>query len=1056
MDPMRALPALLFLIPCLPQAAYAQPQEEVPAAAQPAPSAPTAKRPLDIDAASAWTSVGGARFSNGGKWILYTVSVADGGDGRLEIRESRGERSYTVERGGSASFSFDERFVVCTVKPKREDLRQAKKEKKRGDDEPKSFLLILDLESGERLELQRAGGALMPEEAAGWLAYTLEPEKKKPERGKKEGEGGEEPAAGEKKKQEGESKEPALGPEKEPVAEPKVEGKPAAKTEAKPEPKPEAEVEEKEKKPQEPGKKPEGEEKKEDEKKKTKQDGKELVLRNLLDGSERRFEKVSSFRFAKDGLHLVYVTSTKDDGGDGLFVHHIDRNETRPMLEGEGDYRSVAFDETAARFLFLANVADYAADEPKWTLYHGRLDAVDAYAIASAGSPGIPAGWGVSQHRAPSFSDSGARILFGTAPLPLPDPEEIADDEKVVVDVWNWQDPLLQPQQLKQVSRERDRSYLAVLHAEELGRIVQLATEELPSVSLAQKNDSAWAVGTSDLAWRKESSWDTNLPEEVWLVNAANGQRRQIFAESRGSHSLSPDGRYLSWWDPEELAYFAMAVPDGEPERISDEIPFPLDNQLHDTPQLPRSYGSAGWLEEDAGFLVYDEHDLWLLDPDGEDAPVCVTDGVGRRDGLRFRFVNIDPEARGGGGRSFGGMSFGGGGREGIDPEAPMLLSAFRLEDKSAGFWWDKIGGGEPSMIFMDAKSFGSPSPSQEGGLLTFTRQDFVEAPDIWITDREFSFYDKISDGYAQQAEFLWGSSELVSWISNDGAPLQGILVKPEGFDPALKYPMVVYFYERSSDGLNRYATPAPGGSSISFSYYASNGYLVFVPDIPYRVGYPGQSAESAVLPGLAKLIDAGFVDPARIGVQGHSWGGYQIAHLVTRTTMFAAAISGAPVSNMTSAYGGIRWSTGMSRMFQYERTQSRLGGTLWEVPDRFIENSPIFSAEEIQTPVLILHNDKDGAVPWYQGIELFVALRRLDKPGWMLNYNGEDHGLRKFPNKRDYAIRMKQFFDHYLKDAPPPVWMAEGVAAVDKGRTLGLELAGEAAEAAPEATTQG
>ncbi len=1051
MDPMRASTVLLLTISLLlfpTSRAAAQEAAAEPAAAQPEASVATAKRPLGIDDASTWPSVGGARFSNAGKWILYSVSVADGGDGRLEIRETRGDRAYSVERGSSASFSFDERFVVCTVKPKRAELRAAKKEKKRGDDQPKSFLLILDLESGERTEIQRASGARMPAEAGGWLAYTLEPKKKeKAERDEKEEEASSEG-------QKGEKGEKAGGAE----AKPKLE-EPAAKAEAKPEQKAKAKVEveveevepEGKSKPagkaepeeQEPAKEKTEAEKRAEEKKKRKQDGKELVLRNLNDGSERRFEKVVSSSFTKDGLHLVFITSTKDDGGDGLFVHHVDKDETRPMLEGEGDYRSIRFDEAATRFLFLSNVADYEAEKPKWTLYHGRLDAVDAYPIASAGSPGIPEGWGVSVNRNPSFSDSGARILFGTAPLPRPDPEEVADDEKVVVDVWSWTDPLLQPQQLKELSRERDRSYLAVLHVEELGRIVQLADEALPSVSLARKNDSAWAVGTSNLAWRKESSWDTNLPREVWLVNAANGERRQVFEASRGSHSLSPDGRYLSWWDPEQRAWFAMAVPDGEVRRISDGVPHRLDNELHDTPQLPRSYGSAGWLKEDAGFLVYDRHDLWLLDPTGAEPPVCVTDGVGRRDGLRFRFVNIDPETAGGGGFS-GGRFFGGGGREGIDPEQPLLLSAFHLTDKSAGFWWDRFDGGEPTAIFMDAKSFGSPRPSKEGGLLSFTRQDFTEGPDVWITDREFSFYDQVSDGYGLQDEFLWGTSELVSWNSNDGVPLQGILVKPEGFDPAKQYPMVVYFYERSSDGLHRYRTPAPGGSSVAFSYYASNGYLVFVPDIPYRTGYPGQSAESAILPGLSKLIDTGFVDPARIGVQGHSWGGYQIAHLVTRTTVFAAAISGAPVSNMTSAYGGIRWGSGRSRMFQYERTQSRLGGSLWEVPDRFIENSPIFYAEEIQTPVLIMHNDKDGAVPWYQGIEFFVALRRLGKPGWMLNYNGEDHGLRKFPNKRDYAIRMMQFFDHYLKGAPPPVWMADGVPAVDKGRTLGLDLVGD------------
>jgi dipeptidyl aminopeptidase/acylaminoacyl peptidase len=252
---------------------------------------------------------------------------------------------------------------------------------------------------------------------------------------------------------------------------------------------------------------------------------------------------------------------------------------------------------------------------------------------------------------------------------------------------------------------------------------------------------------------------------------------------------------------------------------------------------------------------------------------------------------------------------------------------------------------------------------------------------------------------------------------------------------------MMVYFYERETDRLHSYQAPVPNRASIRYSFYASRGYLVFVPDIPYEIGYPGESALDAVVPGVLSLVARGFVDEDRIGVQGHSWGGYQIAYMITKTNIFAAAEAGAPVSNMTSAYGGIRWQSGMSRMFQYERSQSRIGGTLWEARGRYVHNSPVFFADKIETPLLMLHNDEDGAVPWYQGIEMFVAMRRLAKPVFMLNYNGEAHGLTRRPNQEDWAIRMQQFFDHYLLGAPAAAWMVEGVSAVDKGRRFGLEL---------------
>ena len=321
-----------------------------------------------------------------------------------------------------------------------------------------------------------------------------------------------------------------------------------------------------------------------------------------------------------------------------------------------------------------------------------------------------------------------------------------------------------------------------------------------------------------------------------------------------------------------------------------------------------------------------------------------------------------------------------------------------------------------------------------------FTRQSFRRSPDVWYSTLEFQNVARLSRINPQQREYSWGSAELVDYQTTDGVPLQGILYKPDNFDPSKKYPLMVYFYERNSDNLHAYHTPAAGRSTINFSFYVSRGYALFIPDIPYKTGYPGKSALDAVVPGVEKIVSMGFVDKSKIGVQGHSWGGYQIAYLVTKTDLFACAESGAPVSNMTSAYGGIRWGSGMSRMFQYERTQSRIGQTLWEARELYLENSPLFFVEDINTPLLILHNDEDTAVPWYQGIELFVAMRRLNKPCWMLNYNGEPHWVMKPENRIDFARRMQQFFDHYLMDAPAPKWLVHGIPAIDKGKEFGFD----------------
>ncbi|MFQ3593790.1 MAG: prolyl oligopeptidase family serine peptidase, partial [Gemmataceae bacterium] len=370
-----------------------------------------------------------------------------------------------------------------------------------------------------------------------------------------------------------------------------------------------------------------------------------------------------------------------------------------------------------------------------------------------------------------------------------------------------------------------------------------------------------------------------------------------------------------------------------------------------------------------------------------------------------FRVVRLDPRART------------------IDLSKPVLLRAEQESNYDSGFY-TLAPGNAPKRLVFGPRAYTLISFKKNTHLLNIST--FSDYPDLHVTDAEFHEIKKLSNLGEQTRKYIWGTAELVNYKNADGVPLQGILLKPDNFDPAKKYPMIVYIYERLSQNLHRFVEPRPG-TSINPSYYVSNGYLVLMPDIVYTVGYPGQSAVKCVLPAIERVVDRGYVNENAIGLQGHSWGGYQTAYLITQTTRFKAASAGAPVTNMTSAYGGIRWGTGLPRQFQYERTQSRIGGSLWAYPTRFIENSPVFMADRVQTPLLMLHNDKDEAVPWQEGIQFYLALRRLDKEVYLFNYPGEAHGLRQRKNQLDYTIRLQQFFDHHLKGVPKPLWMVKG-----------------------------
>lgn len=955
------------------------------------------RRALDHSDYDKWNSVGSQALSEDGKWITFSVRPAEGAS-TLTIREVASQKQYTVRNGSGAKFSYDSQYAAYLIQPDPDLLKklEEQEDEKGGDKQPKPKpkLEIVDLTNDRHVTLHAVRSFGFPEKAAGWITYS--PSKlediKTVQVGKSEiTESYSVDPAGLTKLEAGEKK---------------------------PAPAESADEGEKEK---EPKKKKEAREK---------DNGEVLVLRNLATGIEQRFPDVTSHRFSKYGKHLAFATSATDADADGVFILDLATAELTQVISGRGAYESLAFSEDELQLAFMSDRDDYGPVNPSLSLYLWTSGEEEAQKIAEESSEAIPEGWWLKSTR-PVFTEDGRRILFETQPKPDDagkSKKQLADEKKAAardpeakLDVWHWKDATLQPQQILQADRERNRGYRA-LYDLEAENIVQLATKDMPSVRVDVRATGDVAVGTDSLKYAVSRSWDSPGFSDSYLVDLITGEATLVLEKVRGTASLSPGGSFITWWDPDQGHHFARSVNGSEAVNLSESLPTSLANELHDTPSPARSYGSGGWLDDDKGLLLYDRFDLWQVDPTGSQPAQCLTSEAGRANHIRYRYLRLDPEQRS------------------INPQESLLLSAFNEQTKASGFSKLNLADLELRPVLMLDERVDGLRKARQGETILLTRQSFRRSPDLWASTMDFEELSRISSANPQQRDYLWGTSELVQYETADGEPLNGLLYKPDNFDPNKKYPMMVYFYERSSDGLHRYHRPSAGGSSINYSFYVSRGYVLFVPDIPYETGHPGQSAANAILPGIQTVVDLGFVDPERIGVQGHSWGGYQIAYLVTMTNIFACAEAGAPVTNMTSAYGGIRWGSGMSRMFQYEKTQSRIGGTLWDARDLYLENSPVFFADKIETPLLMLHNDEDGAVPWYQGIELFVAMRRLEKPVWMLNYNGEAHGLRKKENRLDFAKRMQQFFDHHLQGAPATRWISEGVPAVDKGKEFGLK----------------
>ena len=936
------------------------------------------KRPLTHADYDSWRSIQGQSLSRDGKFVAYALVPQDG-DGEIvvrnlatgvEWRHSRGaapvnppQRSPEGEPGpgpgpgfgqgpfaGRPNFTADGRFAVFQILPTKAETEKARKEKKRPDEMPKNAIGIMDLSTGEVTRIDRVKNFQVPEEGAGFIAYSLEAkaEERRPE----------------------DRRPDAAAP-----APPRGRRDPRRK-----------------------------------------EYGTDLILRNMGDKSERTFPDALEYTISKDAKSLVFTVSSRKEETNGAFaVTTSTADAPVALLTGKGKYTKLTWDEKQTQLVLLSDRDDAAATQPRLKLYRWDRKAATAAEIVSTSTPNFKPGYVISERGAINFSQDGSKVFIGVAPPAEPDKDESEDaaaaEEKVSLDLWHWKDDFIQPMQKVRAEQDRNRSYRAVFHIAD-GKYAQLADETMQNVN--PSSDGRWALGSDDRAYRILVGYDDESnAADVSLVNTADGSRKAILKKHARGFTWSPGGRYALFYDGKD--WNTLSIPDCKVVNLTRNLGVKFWREDHDSPSIPPPYGSAGWTSDDRYVLLYDQYDIWQLAPDGSGAK-NLTDGVGRKEKIEFRYARLDTQEKG------------------IDPSKPMLLRAENEWTRDSGFYRDKVEGGMPEKLMMAARNFNAPSKARDADVYLLTASTFNEFPDLLVTTPTFKELKKVSDANPQKAQLAWGTSELVRFKNVDGVPLSAMLIKPPNFDPSKKYPMIVYIYETLSENVHRFVDPRPG-HSINPSFYASNGYLVLQPDIVYTIGHPGQSAMKCVLPAIQSVVDKGFVDEKAIGIQGHSWGGYQIAYMITQTTRFKAASAGAPVANMTSAYSGIRWGSGLPRQFQYEHTQSRIGGNLWEAQMLYIENSPVFRADRVQTPLMMIHNDADDAVPWYQGIEYYLALRRLGKEAYLFTYNGEPHGLRKRQNQKDYTMRLQQFFDHFLKGAPAPEWMVKGIPYLQKDK---------------------
>jgi dipeptidyl aminopeptidase/acylaminoacyl peptidase len=750
--------------------------------------------------------------------------------------------------------------------------------------------------------------------------------------------------------------------------------------------------------------------------------GSDLILRNLQDGSLTNLGNVAEVAFNEGSTHLAFVVDAEGRAGNGLFLFDLWGARVVPLSTGDALYQGLSWNESGTALAILrGDKAEGAVQRENQLLTFRGLGPTAAASFRPppeiydpAQDSDFPAGFVISEFRAPSWSEDGARVFIGIKEQL----EEVEEEEgpKADVVVWHWNDKRVQSLQQVQAGRDRRATHLSVVNLDGM-RFFQLATESMEQVQPTQ--DGRWVIGFDDSRYWWDRDHENNR-DDVYRIDPASGGKTLIAESLITSMGTSPDSEWFLYWQDQQVMAYALAS--GRTVNLTEAAGgVDFENKEFDRPVEKPTYGVGGWsVDGDVVFLNH-RFDVWRVPLDGGEA-VNLTGGMGERDQIRFRILDLNPED------------------DGIDTSEPILLSAYGEWTKRSGYYRAQAGRHPEELIYDDAMfgttGFqGSGIRKAEGSdRVLFTRQTFSEFPDYWVSDTQMRNPRKVTEANPQQAEYLWGSRVLVDYTDNRGHDLQATLTLPADHVEGRRYPMIIYFYEKMSQRHHEYSRPTYDDRP-HMSTYASNGYLVLMPDIVYDMGYPGSSSLDDVVSAAQAVIDGGYADPDRICLQGHSWGGYETSFIVTQTDMFACVVTGAPLTNLVSMHNILYKRSGNPNANLIEWGQGRMDTTPFHNLERYVAESPIHNVQGITTPFLILHGTEDGAVDWNQGLEYYIAARRMGKEVILLSYPGEPHHLGREENQKDFQIRMKQYFDHYLKDAPAPTWMTDGVSFLEKDR---------------------
>lgn len=947
-----------------------------------AQSGGAAKRPLDIEDVIAFRGLGATVLSPNGQWLAYRMSPTQG-DSEVIVKNTGSDKEIKLAvgegAGGVMTFSEDGQWLALSTAATK---TQADAARRAARPAAQAGMTLVELATGKKTDIAKIRRFAFNNEAGGWIALHRF--------------GADTPGAAGAAGAAGAGRAGAAG-----------RGGAGAGTAGD-----------------------------------TRAKGTDLVLHDLKSGAQINIGNVSEFAFNKSGRTLAMIIDAADQAGNGVQARDMTSGVVTPLDTDKAFYERLAFTEDGDALSVLKGHDEITAWKDRmfavtgWTGLNAGISSAKKVSYDPAKDTAFPAGMSISNNRTPAWTENRDAILFGIAKInkadapagrgrgaapdgvdaPAPpagagaSAADAADRPNLVV--WHYKDPRLQSAQQVQEAGDRSFSYLSTYRVAE-NKFVRLADDDVRQVTVGPKEK--FGIGSDVRAYELQSNLDGRSFRDIYAINMATGARTPVLKQARYAYQISPDGTKFYYYEGKH--YFVIDLANPTPKNVTLTVPTSFVDVENDHNTVTPPIFPVGWTADSASLILSDGWDMWNVSTDGSSATNLTING--KKNQIRYRQrLRIDPEEKG------------------IDLKKPQYIGMMDQWTKKQGVGILAPGKTGVELLIYDDASFNRLSKAKNADTWIFSKETSSTPPEIFATNSSLSAPRKLTNTAAEVEPYDYTGGRILVDFFNDkkdkanpkGERLQGTLYLPANYVKGKTYPTIVYIYERLTQGTNNFARPSVPGGGFNRAYYMSNGYAVYEPDIKYYINDPGMSAVWALVPAVKAAIATGVVDPARVALQGHSWGGYQTAFTITQTDIFKAASAGAPLTNMISMYGLLYKNSGGTNGAIFEASQGRFTSGPWDNWNAYTRNSPIAFAKNVKTPLLMLHNDADGAVDFTQGIEYFNTLRRLGKSVILIEYPGENHGLARQPNMQDYMIRMKEFFDAHLMGKPAPAWMEDGI----------------------------